>query len=243
MGVRHMNFVKAGAIAATLGLSLVLAGCGDDDNGASAGLGDRDWGDFGREGDVVLGDPDAPVSVVEYASVTCGHCAAFHVQTFPHMEEEYIETGMVRYVMRALPTPPMTMARLGFMTATCVGDERYYAFIDALMRTQNAWAFNPDPESRLTNLGLLARQAGMTEDEFDACRVNQAALDLVNESAEDALEIGVNSTPTFFINGEQINGAMDWTNFEPNIIRFLPEELRPVPAEETDSEATGGDEG
>ena len=233
MDMLSTNILKAGALA----LTLVLAGCGEDNgNGGSAALGDRDFADFGREGDFIAGDMDAPVSIIEFASVTCSHCASFHVYTYPSLKSEMIDTGLVRYTMRALPTPPMTMARLGFMTASCVGEERYYAFIDALMRTQNAWAFNPDAATRRENLSQLARLAGLTEEEFEACTQNQEALDAVNAQEAEGQELGVRSTPTFFINGEMINGAMDWDSFEALIIPHLPEELRPEPAAEVEGD-------
>jgi len=226
------NTLKAGVVV----LALVLAGCGNDDDtaGGQAASGDRDWGDFGENGDIVQGDPDAPVSVIEYASVTCGHCASFHVYTYPFMKEEYIDTGLVRYTMRALPTPPMTMARLGFMTASCVGEDRYYAFIDALMRNQSFWAFNQDMNTNRANLGQIAAMAGLTEAEVQACQSDQARLDAVNASSEGALEIGVNTTPTFFINGTQVNGMQAWETFEPMIIEHLPPELRPAQDEEAE---------
>ncbi len=239
------QILKAGAVALSVATMLVLTGCGDsgggdsgggDDNGAStANLGDREWGDFGREGDIVLGDMDAPISVIEWASVTCGHCAAFDVQTYPFLKEEYIDTGLVRFTMRELPTSPTNMARLGFMIARCVDESRYYNFIDALMRTQSAWAFNPDANVRLTNLARLAAQAGLSQAQFDACRLDQAGLDRVNAAAEEALATGIQSTPTFYINGELFRGSVDWETFEGYLIPFLPEELRPAVDESSDT--------
>jgi len=224
--------LKALALAGILALG--ACGNGGDDGGQAAG-GDRDWGNFGQEeGDVVIGDPDAPISIVEYASVTCGHCAQFHVFTYPYLHEEYIEAGLARFVMRPLPTPPTNMARLGFMIASCMPEGRYYPFIDALMRTQNQWAFNQNPEFRIESLARLAAQAGLSREAFDACRIDQSRLDLVNAQTEASLAAGVQSTPTFFVNGEKIDGAMGWEQFEPYLIAHLPEDLRPSeePAEE-----------
>jgi len=236
--VAQSGLLKKAAMAAVLGLGLTLAACGNDgEGGGSASLGDRDWGDFGQEGDFVLGDMDAPISVIEYASVTCGHCAQFHVFTYPFLKDEYIDEGLVRYTMRPLPTPPTNMARLGFMIAACVGEDRYYNFIDALMRTQSQWAFNPDSQARLDALAQIAAQTGMSQSQFDNCRLDQAGLDRLNEAANASRTVGVQSTPTFFINGEMVEGAMGWDQFEPYLISKLPEELRPVSEDEEDEEA------
>jgi len=228
------DLLKKSAIVLTLGFGLALAGCGDagdTSGGGQGGLGDRDWGDFGEESDIVLGDLEAPVSIVEYASVTCGHCAQFHVFTFPFLEEEYINAGLVRYTMRPLPTPPTNMARLGFMVARCVPESRYYNFIDALMRTQPQWAFDSNPDARTRALAQLAAQAGLSQSAFDACRLDQAGLDRINAAAEASAGVGVRSTPTFFVNGEMVEGAMSWEQFEPYIIAHLPEDLRPADTE------------
>jgi len=228
--------LKTAALAGLLGLGLALVGCGQDsgdgDGTSQAGLGDRDWGDFGENGDIVLGDPDAPVSIIEYASVTCGHCAQFQVFTFPFIEEEYINAGLVRYTMRPLPTPPTNMARLGFMVARCLPEERYYNFIDALMRTQGEWAFQQDANARTEALARIAAQAGMSRNNFDACRLDQAGLDQLNAQVEASASVGVRSTPTFFINGDIYEGAYPWDQFEPFIIAHLPEDLRPQAEEE-----------
>ena len=233
--------LKTAALAGLLGLGLALAGCGNDsgdgDGTAQTGLGDRDWNNFGQESDIVLGDPDAPVSIIEYASVTCSHCAQFQVFVFPFIEEEYINTGLVRYTMRPLPTPPTNMARLGFMIARCVPEERYYNFIDALMRTQGEWAFQQDPDARMNALARLAAQAGMSRNDFDTCRLDQTVLDGLNAQVEASAAVGVRSTPTFYINGDQYEGVYPWDMFEPFIISHLPEDLRPAPAEDAAPDA------
>lgn len=230
---------KSVGLALALGLGLALAGCGqggDEGGGTQAGLGDRDWGDFGQNGDIVMGNPDAPVSIIEYASVTCGHCAQFQVFVFPFLKDEYIDTGLVRYTMRPLPTPPTNMARLGFMIARCLPENRYYPFIEALMRTQPEWAFAQNSDARIDALARLAAQAGMNRNNFDACRLDQAGLDVLNAQVEASQAVGVRSTPTFFINGDIYEGAYPWEQFEPFIVAHLPEELRPTPAEAADSE-------
>ena len=235
------TILKAGALSAVL----ALAACGDgggEGGGTSTGDAARDWGGFGQEGDIVLGDPDAPISVIEYASVTCGHCAQFHVFTYPYLKEEYIDTGLVRYTLRELPTAPANMARLGFMTARCVANgnaDRYYTFIDFLMRTQPDWAYNPDAQARLSALQRLAAQAGMSRSDFEACRTDQAGLDRVNAAEQASLAIGVQSTPTFYINGVERQGAMNWDTMEELLIPHLPEDMRPAASESAESSDSG----
>ncbi len=223
-----------------LALTLLLAGCGDGGGDTtSEDLGDRDYAEFGRDGDIVLGDPDAPVSILEFASVTCPHCAQFHVQVFPMLKEEYIDTGLVRYTLRAMPTSPQAMSALGFMLARCVDESRYYNFLDALFRTQSQWAFNPDAQARINTLAAISEQAGMTEEQFNACRQDEAELQRVQDQSEEALSLGVTATPSFFINGELQVGALGWERFEELIIPHLPEELRP---DDTEPES-GADSG
>ncbi len=241
----ELSFGRKVLSAGALALTVLLASCGDSgSNGGStsAGLGDRDFADIGREGDIMIGDPDAPVSIVEYASPTCPHCAQFHVQVFPFLKEEYIDTGLVRYTMRAMPTSPQAMSALAFMLGRCVDESRYYNFLDALFRTQQQWAFNPDPQARLDTLRAISQQAGMTDERFETCRRDEAELQRVQDQAEEAISLGVTATPSFFINGELQVGGLGWEQFEQLIIPHLPEELRPDDTE-PESEADSGSDG
>lgn len=219
-----------------------LAACGGDGGSSSGGEENREFGDFGREGDIVLGDPDAPVSIIEFASPTCPHCAQFHIQVFPYLEEEYIETGLVRYTLRAMPTPPQSLAALAFMLGRCVDESRYYNFMDAIFRTQDQWLYTDDPQQRINILRAISRQAGISDERFDVCRQDEAELARVQSQMEEAISLGVTATPSFFINGELQVGAVAWPQFEQLIIPHLPEDLRPV-EEENESGTDSGTDG
>lgn len=153
----------------------------------------------GPLGERTLGDPSAPVTVVEYASMTCSHCATFHNETFKPFFEKYIETGKVHFVFREYPLD--ALATSAFVLARCVPDDRYFAFVDLLFRQQRVWAFSENPAVELLR---IARQAGFTQESFNTCLTNQKILDGVNwVKNRGSEEFGVRSTPTFFINGEK----------------------------------------
>ncbi len=154
--------------------------------------------------DLVIGKADAPVTIVEYASMTCGHCANFHNNVYPALKAKYIDTGKVRLVFRDFPLDNLDAA--ASMLARCSGsDDASSAMISALFKTQDKWAFvrgNPVPE-----LFKLAQQAGFTQERFDTCLKDNATLDNIISARERAsTEFGVNATPTFFINGKRFRG-------------------------------------
>jgi protein-disulfide isomerase len=150
------------------------------------------------------GKGDAPVTMVEYASMTCTHCANFAVKVYPELKSRYIDTGKVRYVLREFPLDAVAAA--GFMLARCVGNDKYFAMINVLFRMQDKWAFVKDPQSALLS---IARQAGLSEQKFKECMSNQQLLDGIEQVRQRAADkFGVNSTPTFFINGELHRGEM-----------------------------------
>lgn len=163
----------------------------------------------GPLGDKVLGSEDAPVTIVEYASITCGHCANFHANTFPALKAKYIDTGKVRFIFREFPLDPPNgppLASAGFMVARCAPGDRYFEMVDILFDKLDYWASSGDIAAALFS---LAKQVGFTQDSFKACLTNQQVLDGLNWTKERAYkEFGVNSTPTFFINGEITRGAM-----------------------------------
>ena len=192
-------------------------------NGNGAG-GSVDRSAFERElmvpgplGDMTMGDPDAPVTVIDYASLTCAHCASFEVNTMPLLKEHYIETGKVYYILRDFPFDPIATA--AFMLSHCAGPERYFGFVGVLFRQQQNWAFTQTP---MEDLKTLARQGGFSDESFDACMKDQKIFDHVKEVAlRGAKTFNVRSTPTFFINGEKVEGALPWSEFEPLIQKAL----------------------
>lgn len=158
----------------------------------------------GPLGDKILGDENAPVTIVEYASMTCGHCANFHERTWPDLKKDYIETGKVRFIFREFPLDPVASA--AFMLARCAPQEKYFDIVDIMFEEQRAWAFTDNPYQSLLD---FSKQIGFTQESFEECLTNQGLLDAVNAVRErGANEFGVNSTPTFFINGEKHSGAL-----------------------------------
>lgn len=150
-----------------------------------------------------MGNPDAPVTIVEYASMTCGHCANFHKNTLPAIKEKYIDTGKARLILREFPFDPR--AEAGFMLARCA-DDKYFAMIDVLFRQQANWVPVEDAQSALLN---IAKLAGFTQESFEACLTDQKLLDDVRAvRSRGANDFGVDSTPTFFINGNKYTGAL-----------------------------------
>ncbi|OJJ13227.1 disulfide bond formation protein DsbA [Alphaproteobacteria bacterium AO1-B] len=158
----------------------------------------------GPLGDKILGDEVAPVTIIEYASMTCGHCANFHKRTWPDLKKDYIETGKVRFIFREFPLDPVASA--AFMLARCAPQEKYFDIVDIMFEEQRAWAFTDNPYQSLLD---FSKQIGFTQESFEECLTNQGLLDAVNAVRErGANEFGVNSTPTFFINGEKHSGAL-----------------------------------
>jgi protein-disulfide isomerase len=184
----------AGAAIAALG---VLIGTSGLVLPALAQPSQQDLLQAGPLGEMVLGAENAPVTIIEYASMTCGHCANFHERTFPELKKRYIDTGKARLLFREFPLDPLAAA--GSMLARCAGKDRYFAIVDILFRTQKQWVV----QRPLEPLMGIARQAGFTKESFEACLANQQVLDGIEwVRARGAEKFGVNSTPTFFINGK-----------------------------------------
>ena len=156
----------------------------------------------GPLGDVFLGSDTAKVTIYEYASMTCPHCAHFHATTFPVLKEKYINTGKVRFVLREFPFDPLATA--AFMLTRCNGNDKYYAMVDLLFSNQKSWVVSDKAAEALFG---VVKQAGFTQESFEACLKNQSVYDAVNSVQDRAQKVfGVDSTPTFFINGEKKSG-------------------------------------
>lgn len=156
----------------------------------------------GPLGDVWLGPADAKCTIIEYASMTCPHCAKFQKETWPELRKRYIDTGKVRFTLREFPLDPLATA--GFMLARCEGDKMYYPITDLLFDQQQGWAFTQKP---VDNLEQMLKQAGYTKDKFEACLKNEkiyAGINAVKQRGMDVFK--VDSTPTFFINGTRYTG-------------------------------------
>ncbi len=171
----------------------------------------------GPLGDVVQGPADAKVTIIEYASLTCSHCAAFHAETYPALKQRYIDTGQVRYILREFPLDPLATA--GFMLARCDGDAKYYPIVDLLFSQQKTWAYSDKP---VDTLQQLMRQAGFSQEKFEQCLRDQKVYDAVNAVRNRAAkEFNVTSTPTFFINGQRHSGNMSIAEIEKVIKPLL----------------------
>ena len=167
--------------------------------------------------DMQLGSDDAPVTIVEYASMTCPHCAHFHETTLPGLKEKYIDTGKARLIFREFPFDPRAAA--AFMLARCAPKEQYFPLIDVMFKQQDVWATAQDPRPPLLQIVKLA---GFTQESFEACLKNQQVLDNVMSVRDKAAkDYKVDSTPTFFINGEKVSGALSVEDMSKYIDKHL----------------------
>jgi protein-disulfide isomerase len=169
--------------------------------------------------DMALGPANAQVTITEYASMTCPHCAAFNEKVFPKIKSEYIDSGKVRYVFREFPLD--IKAAAGSMLARCIAKDdagKYFAVVDMLFKQQNDWVTKNTTET-LTRIG---KQAGLSQQAVEDCLKDQALLDKIaadQKYASDVLK--VDSTPTFFINGEKIKGETSFEEFDKKIKSLL----------------------
>lgn len=154
--------------------------------------------------EMALGEANAPVTIVEYMSMTCPHCANFHNKTFDAIKAKYIDSGKVRFIVREFPFDPRAAA--AFMLARCAPEGQYFPMVSMLFKQQEQWAAAENGRDALLQMSKLA---GFTQESFEACLTNQKLLDDVNAVMQrGAKEFGVKSTPTFFVNGEHYSGDM-----------------------------------
>ena len=169
--------------------------------------------------DMALGPKDATVTITEYASMTCPHCAAFNENVFPKIKSEYLDTNKVRYVFREFPLD--IKAAAGSMLSRCIAKDdagKYFAVTDMLFRQQADWVVKNTTDT-LTRIG---KQAGLSQQAVEACLKDQAMLDKIAADQKYASEVlKVNSTPTFFINGEKIKGEASFEEFDKRIKSLL----------------------
>lgn len=165
-----------------------------------------------------LGVEGAPVTVIEYASMTCPHCAAFHAETFPKLKTEYIDTGKVRLVFRDFPLDGTAL--LGAAVAQCAGPERYFGFVEVLFETQRVWATAADPKAALVKIGRLG---GLDEATVRGCMEDEALLEaIVRSRTVGEQTYAVDSTPTLIINEKKHEGSAEFDNVSAAIERLLP---------------------
>jgi protein-disulfide isomerase len=169
--------------------------------------------------DMALGPANAPVTITEFASMTCPHCAAFNDTVFPKIKSEYIDTGKIRYVFREFPLD--IKAAAGSMLARCIAKDdagKYFAVIDMLFKQQNEWVLKNTTETLIR----IGKQAGLSQQAVEDCLKDQALLDKIAADQKYASEVlKVDSTPTFFINGEKIKGETSFAEFDKRIKSLL----------------------
>jgi protein-disulfide isomerase len=171
-----------------------------------------------RADDRILGKTDAPITIFEFASLTCPHCADFEANTLPQLKTEWIDTGKARLIYRDFPLDPMAVKAATL--ARCAPPEQFYGFVDVLFRGQPNWA----NQQRIDDaLGKLAKLAGMGDDKFTACmKDDNLQKQVLAERLEAEQQFNVESTPTFFINGAKVTGALPYAEFEKELSKAAP---------------------
>jgi protein-disulfide isomerase len=170
----------------------------------------------GPLGDEVLGEANAPVTIIEYASMTCPHCSHFHETTYPELKKKYIDTGKVRFIFREFPLDPLAAA--ASMLARCAGKDKYFPLIETFFAQQKDWVV----QKPLQPMFAIAKQAGFTQQSFDECLANQQMLNGIEESrTRAATKFNVTSTPTFFINGKIFRGALTVEELDKQVAPYL----------------------
>jgi protein-disulfide isomerase len=178
------------AVALTASLGVALAGC-DKKTAATAD-------------DMTLGNPDAKITVVEYASVACPHCARWNNDVFPAFKAKYIDSGKIHYVARESLTGEPRLAAAGFMVARCAGKDKYFQVVDALYRAQERIFTSGDLRGELQG---IAAAAGLNEAQFNACVTDEKALKTLNDRIERTnKQDAITGTPTFIVNGKKVGG-------------------------------------
>ncbi|MBL8908882.1 MAG: DsbA family protein [Rhizobiales bacterium] len=165
-------------------------------------------------GEMVLGPEDAKVTVIEYASASCPHCANFYKTTFQDLKKDYIDTGKIRFIFREFPHNQQGLA--AFMLARCAPKDKYFPIVDMLFEQQEKWLQSPRDE-----LFKIAQLAGFTQESFDACLKNEEVAKGIIAVRDQAEGFGVDSIPTFFVNGEKLKGETSIEEFRKIIDPLL----------------------
>jgi len=180
---------RAALTAAALAAMATVAGCTAKTGGAA-------------QGDMSMGaGDDAKVTVVEYASVTCGHCAVWNEEVWPQFKTKYVDTKKVRYVFREFPTPPQDIAVAGFLIARCAGPDKYFDVVHDIMASQKEWMAGVAPR---TTLFRAAAAAGLSQEQTETCIRDKAAIEEMSNRIKAGIDAGVTGTPTFLVNGTKV---------------------------------------
>jgi len=184
-------------------MSLSLAACGKSGSGVAT------------NDDMSIGNPQAKVTVIEYASAACPHCARFNNEVFPAFKTKYIDTGRINYVFREFLTEPVQVAAAGFLTARCGGKDKYFSILDAIYRGQEAMYQSGDFKGGLQR---IAESAGISDAKFNACISDPAAITALQNRVQGYVDKDhIDSTPTFVVNGTQLVGEQSLASLDKAI--------------------------
>ena len=221
---------------AVLSAAALLSACGGADStstttgNGSAVTASGERSQYERPDDHAIGNPNAPVTLVEYASVSCPACAVWHNTVYPDIKKKYVDTGKVRFVFREFLASDPTIADTGFKLALCVPEERYFENISQQFKKQNQF-FEFARRNKLREAYVaFAKQSGLTEDEFVACVTNNDLRDQYMARMQEGVDIGVTGTPAFVVNGQKVKGSLE--DLEAAILPLLGEDA-PAPAPES----------
>ena len=174
-----------------------------------------------KDNDFYIGEDNAPITIIEYASMSCSHCASFHNNTLPDIKKEYIDTGKVRMVFRDYPFN--YPALLGSMIMRCIASDLRYDYMNALYKLQNTWV-NKDPKISKKELYKIMQSGGMTKDEFNECYSNLDNENLILDGVMAAQkDFNIKSTPSFIVNGNLVEGNKNIKEFRQIIDKILSE--------------------
>jgi len=198
---KRMNITRRALALTSIASAALLVACGGGGSSSSGG-----GTQFERAGDRALGSASAPVTVIEYASTSCPHCADFHEEVYPAIESRYIDTGQVRFVFREMLTGEPRLAQAGFMLARCAPENRYFDVIGLLFNQQQSiFQAAGSPSGARNEFWNIAQTVGMTRDQFNECITNAELREAVNGAHNQAIEDGIDGTPRFIINGHVLD--------------------------------------
>jgi protein-disulfide isomerase len=210
---------RAARASIPIAVAVALSGCGGGAGGPAPPIDKATYVPPQQElmaagplGDRVLGKATAPVTVIEYVSLTCPHCANFHKTLFPRMKKEFIDTGKVRYIVREFPIGHMSGAAA--IVNRCAPEDKYFFLLNQFLTRQPEWV---SQEVRPDALYSVAKASGMTRETFDKCLSNQVIIDGLTEVKQRGRQFGVIGTPTFFINGRKAQGEVTFDEIKAMI--------------------------
>jgi protein-disulfide isomerase len=168
------------------------------------------------DADHALGKPDAPVTIIEYASMTCPHCAAFHTGVLPELKKKYVDSGKVRFVYRDFPLDRVALQAA--QIAECAGNDRYFAILDLVFATQAQWTAGKEP---IEDLARSLRIAGVTPENVKTCLADDKVLTAIVAERQVGEKVGVNATPTLFLNGQRWTGGRTFEALDDAVSKLL----------------------